>query len=333
MNYVNFSTDESKKHNLRIGRTSIINNLDTSQLIDEIFGLNLDVCKLKIKLSDATVFSKLDSLKIPYGFYSLLIRQSIKLNKRFNFKKTQLDIRQYTPKNKKELIAIVQEVLENDTNLYYQNSIFEALFHEEISKAGIAEYQTTFDNAKDLNKHGFMAYLKKRPVGFCTLQINNDEGEGIFVGILPELRGNNFFREFVQTQILQSQLRGCKTYNCNTVVFNHRSLNTTLKQGMNIVDGILNINIFSLLNQNTCMAKTFTSNIRELLYNIQKEIRHFDTIVSPSAAPVNFQMNFREKHFRKVSWTLVPCFIHKEHLIFFVFDTKKINYGYLQYVL
>lgn len=270
MKYLNFSEHESSLFHLAIARSSyILNDFDEDQLSREIFDMDLDVCKLKVDLSNPLVFQQLENIAFPFSFYSFLVKQEIQLDELdAEIFDEDFKIIDYDVSKKNELNELVVKILEEDTmNTYYANSLFDKIFKSEELIKTVADYQTNFDNSIHPDKHGFLAYKGERLIGFSTLQIHQEEGEGIFVGILPEFRSQSFFKNFVKKEMYVSKLKQCKTFTCSTIVFNTRSLQTTLNQGMKIKQVLFNLNIFPLLHK--ASERIFIdSSLKEIQSNI-----------------------------------------------------------------
>lgn len=249
MKYINFSQQESEMTNLRIGRTDVLYEFNAEQLIKEIFELRLDICRLKADISNPEIFNLLDQIYLPKFNHSFLIEQKIELNKIEKDLEVDIEIKEYDSSKKEALLDIIQKIQNSDVfNVYYKSEIMEKLISNSLLNEIIADYQTTFDSKLNKNKNCFLAYKDENLIGFCTIDTSNNFGEGILVGIIPEYRSLDLFKNFVRTQINYSKKMECESYICKTIAFNSRSLNTTLKQGMKISKVMLNINILSLFN-------------------------------------------------------------------------------------
>ena len=176
MPYIHFSEDESLKNQLRIGRTDIIQSIDSDSLMDELFMHNIDVCRLKISLSDTAVYDKIRAIGFPVATYSILVRQSIQLEEAHKQFIPQLTIVPYKYEQRDLLKEMVRNILNNDTASYYENDIYHHLFDQNIVIESSATYFSIFDHTIDPYKYTFLAYKGDDLVGFCTLQINGDEG-------------------------------------------------------------------------------------------------------------------------------------------------------------
>jgi hypothetical protein len=249
MKYINYSEQESDLAQIRIGRTNVLESFEPNILLDEIFDLQLDLCRLKVDISNPNIYNLLDDINLPKSNHSFLIEQKIELNKIEKGFEVDIDIQEYDSSKKEALLDVIKQIQNSDTfNIYYQNDIMEKLIPNTLLNEIIADYQTTFDNNINKNKNCFLAYKDEKIIGFCTIDTSNNFGEGILVGIVPEYRSLDLFKNFVRTQINYSKKIGCESYICKTIAFNSRSLNTTLKQGMKINRIIMNVNIFPLIN-------------------------------------------------------------------------------------
>lgn len=282
MTYINYSEQESNKSNLRIGRTDILKTFNPESLIREIIDLKLDICRLKVDISNPEIFQLLEQINFPIANHSFLIEQKIDLESienDFNFDK-DIEIIEYDLSKKNELLQIIKKIQDSDIfNIYYKNEIIEKLIPNNILNEVIAEYQTTFDSNIDKNKYCFLAYKDKTLIGFCTLGLNDTFGEGILVGIIPEFRSNDLFKNLVKIQIKKSKELGRKYYMVKTIAFNSRSLNTTIKQGLKVNRTILNLNIMPLLNYkcNNLMILANAHNFLNILSEIIKNLFDVDT--------------------------------------------------------
>jgi hypothetical protein len=249
MKYINFSEQESNFTKLRMGRTNILDNFDPNLLLEEIFELQLDICRIKVDISNPDIFNLLDKIKFPKRNFSFLIEQYIDLQALENEFEIDIKFKKYSISQKNELLQLVKEIQDSDTyNRYFIDDFKEKILPNNILNEVVANYQTIFDNNINKSKHCYLAYKEDKLIGFCTLDVNNEKGEGVLVGIIPKYRSLDLFKNFVRQQINQSKKLGCKQYICKTIAFNHRSLNTTLKQGMKVSKIILNINIYPMLN-------------------------------------------------------------------------------------
>lgn len=328
VNYINFSEHESKILGLRIARTDILTDFDVHQLIDELFEMNVDVCRMKIDISNIYTFNNLEKLCFPYGFYSFLIKQTIDLDKLDSYHyETDIEIRPFDASKKNELYNLVLKVLENDDlNKYYHNEVFDKLLAKDSINHLIADFQTTFDNNIDSKKFGFLAYDKNELIGFSTLMVGDENAEGVFVGILPNHRSKDIFKNFIRAEIVQSKLSGCKTFNCSTIAFNSRSLNSTLKHGLKINQVILNLNIFPLLG----LTDIFSFKVISSIINIQESIRN--RIISLNffneLTILEFKINIREKRFDVLNWNIN---VVKNNNIIIFYDMNKKNFGFIKF--
>ncbi len=278
---VKLSEHESKFYGLRVGRLDRV-DFEPESLVQSIFDLRLDLCKLKVDLSNPRAFDRLRNLGFHYSYHSLLLRQVIDLRKESdrNVRRPEgFHFKEYARQDEGTLRAMVDEVLTNDVaNLYYTDRLFDGIIDRIKFKEAVTHYQTTFDSSVDATKLGYLAFYEGRPIGFCTLQIAGRAGIGIFVGILPEHRGEQLFREFVRWEMLQSKLMGCDTFVCDTIAFNTRSLNTTFKEGLRIESGLMNVNIICLLSRSEHMFD-LTASPADLLTVLAGRLSAFGTIV------------------------------------------------------
>lgn len=272
---INISEDESKVNNLRIGRLFTDKEWDIDSLIFKSLGMNIDVLKLKVSLEDEYVFSKLKALNINSTIYSILIRQSISIDKINIPKNLALQMKVYERTLHEDILRkLILEILSDDTATYYKDDLYNSLFDKTNVINSATNYYLDFCNEKDCNKYNFLAYHNGELIGFCTLDTTGDAAEGIFMGLNPKYRSNDFAVEFVYTEQLQSKLSHCKYYNVNTVLLNPRSLNTTLRTGMKITGAFLNINIYTLFDKLKPTAHSFFSDSTRLF---EKSIHAIET--------------------------------------------------------
>jgi hypothetical protein len=244
-----YSAEESRHFDLRFARVNrVLSEIDSRVLISQLIEKQIDICRLKVDLGNHAIFHDLSDLALPQECYSLLIKQSIKLEK-VDANKLDLDIefRSYTPAMEKELLALVREIIVSDNmNLYYESPLFDLLVGSQKLQKAITQYQSQFFSEE---KAAFLGYKNGRLVGFCSMNLNKLESEGVLVGIVPAYRGQGLFKNFINKQIIESSNYRSDTYSCSTIVFNQRSLNTSLKQGLKIDSVILNIHIYPLFKQ------------------------------------------------------------------------------------
>jgi hypothetical protein len=321
---VKISEQESKAYSLVIGRAEQSSEFSFDRLAKEIIELNIDVCKLKLKVNDPEVFSKLNHFAFPVSYYSLLFRHEISLNE-MNISQSEYPddfvFVNYDFSMKTELKNLVEKILNYDgMNLYYKNKDFHELISDHLIRKTIAEYQTSFDNTIDSNKYCFLAYNENKLIGFCSLEITNKVGVGVFVGILPEYRSKNLFKLFVQKEIEQSRLVGCDKFVYDVIVFNHRSLNTSIKEGMNIKDVYLNIHIISVLSSSVLIESVSLSNI-DIVSHVLNLLHKYGVVIE-----MKFNKNENSEIIKKwkilVNVTISP-------IIFF--NISKNEYGYVKY--
>jgi hypothetical protein len=275
MKYINYSEQESDLAQIRIGRTNVLESFEPNILLDEMFDLRLDLCRLKVDISNPNIYNLLDDINLPKSNHSFLIEQKIELNKIEKGFEVDIDIQEYDSSKKEALLDVIKQIQNSDTfNIYYQNDIMEKLIPNTILNEIIADYQTTFDNNINKNKNCFLAYKDEKIIGFCTIDTSNNFGEGILVGIVPEYRSLDLFKNFVRTQINYSKKIGCESYICKTIAFNSRSLNTTLKQGMKINRIIMNVNIFPLINYEAKNIQVKSTRNKILIDIIEKIYLH-----------------------------------------------------------
>ncbi|MBX7225892.1 MAG: GNAT family N-acetyltransferase [Chitinophagales bacterium] len=326
MRYIKFSQQESAIHRLRIGRTDIIHNIDMDTFIPELFESGLDVCRLKISLSDKDVYDKLALIGFPLATYSILVRQTIHLTEKHKNFTPELTILPYSYKQKEALMDMARTIIKNDTATYYENHIYSHLFNLDAVIESSASYFSFFDNALDPDKYTFLAYKDEQLVGFCTLQIDGENGEGIYMGLLPEYRSADFAKEFVYTEQMQSALRNCRTYSVSTVILNPRSLNTTLKSGMKITDILLNLNVFPFLDKGKETKKIFRSTLQNLLQHIY----HLIAQEYPNMVISDFVLKANNTTHEEKEWMIYCPFITEKMIIFVYHDSEKQCHGHVK---
>lgn len=280
MTYINFSEQESSYTKLRIGRTETLSTFNIDDFVKEIFELKLDICRLKVDISNPNIFTILDSIKFPMNMHSFLIDQKLNLNNIESELEIDKDLTivDYDMSKKDELLHLIKIIQESDSfNIYYENEILEKILPNNILNDVIANFQTTFDNNINKDKHCFLAYKNNKLIGFCSLQIHKKFGEAILVGIIPEYRSKDLMQNFVKIQINKTKSLACESYHVKTIAFNSRSLNTTLKQGMNINQTILNINIMPLLNYKASEEIKIDVNKTNVLTSIESYIQNRHT--------------------------------------------------------
>jgi hypothetical protein len=327
MSYIQFSEHESQIHKLRIGRSEILKNFEMDSLIDEIFSLNLDLCRIKLDISSLDAFYNIEQLCLPYGIYTLLIKQTFELDK-LNLQEIPANIRMeaYDLSKKEELNNLVLQILKEDTmNAHYENETLQTLLTKESIKNVIADFQTTFSPELDENKACYLAYLNDKLMGYCTMQFKEDQGEGVFVGILPEYRSNDFFKYFIQKEMQESKYKNCKTYSCSTIAFNARSLNTSLRLGMKVDQLILNFNIFSLFDKINSGSINFEANFFDLQHKCLTKF--LEEKILKEAIVIEFKLKIRKPRIDTSHWHAI---FHKEQSIIIFHDEQRINYGFMK---
>lgn len=329
MKLISVSQEESEIHQLKIGRTVLLDELNSCALVPHIIANNLDVCRVKVRMSYENFFSDLASLNLPYSFYSILIRQRINLSNPPEKLSHELNFKLYNSSDEAVLEQLLKTVLSDDTAMYYRDELSQFLIQEDKVLESILKYTLGFDHQKAPNKFAFLAYENKKAIGFCTLEITNGEGEGIFVGILPEHRSQHYFKAFIHSELMQSYLSECSHYNCNTVIFNPRSLNGTLSMGMKIADVYANLNVFPCLSMEDCVQFVLLSTPSLVLTNLSKKVSELHKTANHLNL-ATFQSNIDLMQDESLSWKIK--FIQTPNTIYAIFYEAKFSYhGYVKF--
>lgn len=273
MSLIDYSKKESEILKLKIGRVKFNSKYDIKKLNQEIFQNQFDICRLKMSISDSDVFNQLNEIPWPYSIHSILVNQQLNL---LDINKEELNLRlvfkEVDQTNHFDLVELAKEVFKkNSMNMYFKNPIYDNLVDNKKSKDALLQYIFDFDN-KD-TKNTYLGYLDDKLVGFCMLEQDDNITQAVLAGIHPNYRNQNLFADFVKYQIIQSKLKGAEIYNCNTIIFNVKSLNATIRRGLQIKDVYYNINICPLLNITNKISIKFKSNLDALLSNIQEVLR------------------------------------------------------------
>ncbi len=278
MNYLNYSSSESSICGLRIGRSVLIDRLDPAQLLDEIFALDLDVCKLKLNLEDPEVYDKLDKLHMPYEIYSVLARQTIDLTSEHAAYTPALKFVLYTSELKPILTEALNKILPSNTGVYYKSDLYNGLFPGDSDLNAFREYYYSFDNDVHTSRYLFLAYFEEVCVGFFCMEKHETEMEVLMMGVIPEYRNRKFSHDISRFVHKSSAMLNCTKLSENSVLLNPRSINTTLKTGMTVSGAYLNVNIFPLLNKNNFEVGSVNCTPSEIISKIKQFIREIPAL-------------------------------------------------------
>jgi hypothetical protein len=338
MKYLNYSELESEIHNLRVGRSILVDNLNVDQLIDEIFELNLDVCKLKIKLSESDIFEKIESIGFPSDILSILIRKTISVEDYDISTKPLLDVKIYNGRNVDDIDLHLNDIVSNQTALRFEGSLYSSLFKSDDTQKFIVELFKSYNQINDKNKFCLVAYHNNELIGMGIIKVENEEGFGIEVGIVPKHRGNFYFKEVMNVLMhtikhsdKTSVLNKCKTFSLFTILQNPRSFNTYLKLGYKITDSVLNINIFSMLNLGKANSKRLMSTESDLLTEIDKLIKSEFSLSNESLILTDFKYTNPNTETKILDWTLKMSYENENFKWFSFYESNRKKYGYLKY--
>lgn len=338
MSYIKYAELESKIHNLRIGRTVFVKDLDVDLLISEIFELQLDVCKLKIKVSESNIFEKLDAICFPHDILSILVRKTILIEDHKQVSKPRLELKIFNGDNVKNMDDLLNSIISNQTALRFENKLYKSLFQKENSDAFFVEFFKSFDQKKDKDNFCFYAEESGEIIGIGIVSVEGEDCFGLDVGILPEYRGNHYFKEMINAFMFtiqhaekSSPLYGCKTFSFFSILQNPPSFNTTLKYGFKLTDAVLNINIFSMLDKGKTHAKSINCSEFDLITEMDKQLKtsFFSNVEKPVLT--EFRYKNRKSLAGETNWNVMLCNEDVESKWFCFTNPNKDGYGFLKY--
>ena len=321
---ISISEKESEILNYKVGRVSLSSDIDFITLKKKILEQKIDICRLKVSLSDKAIFEKLKQLNWLYAPYSIIINQELELKNIDNKKLTHsLNFVEYknTYEEKELLSKLVFKIFEkNDMNVYYKNDLYDLLIPKEKRFNALLNYVLEVGLKKGAKT--YLAFNKSEVIGFSVIEFIGDTANASLAGILPDQRGKSFFTEFVRHQILMAKHFKCTRYLCNTIVFNFKSLQTTLKEGLTVKDVFLNVNIFPLLqtfDDSFCLQETLNGLIFKLINTFEERGKNVvEWKVSKPSVASKISTNWEVKEYKKI-----------KTLIFN--DSEKEMFGYVKY--
>ncbi len=259
MGQLHTSKEESKVLGLRIARSTNIELLKSSDLVKEIFENKFDLCRMKISLSDPTIFDVLNKLCIPYNIFSFLIRKKVTILGNINYKIPELVIVKYDKTRKNDFETILENVLHNSSAVNFTNFLYNSIVDRDLMiEASINYYINLAEN--DNKSNFFLGYINNDCVGFCSFRLEDEISEGIYFGISNQYRNLGLAHEFLTYAKEQSFILGAKEFWTDTIIQNPKSLYPQINIGLVPNQTYLNVVFFPLLTRSPEHKKYATLN-------------------------------------------------------------------------
>lgn len=250
MNMLYLSENESLASGLKIGRSGRQVNIDTRSLWADIEIQGFDWVKLKTELSDRAVFLNLDQLPCFIEPFNMIALQKAVPKFAALPLDCEISFEPYDGSQRDEVKQTLLDILSEDTNLYYESDIYDALMPGAKQKTQSLEYYLSMNHQMDSDRFLFIGRNREQEaVGVCSfMKTSATEAEGVIYGVRPAFRSQNFASIFLQHSINTLAEAGVQTFFTEVQYYNFRSLYPHLKSGFKPAGLYVNLNLFPFLN-------------------------------------------------------------------------------------
>lgn len=241
------SKEESNVFGLKIARANNIQSFNYKEIADDVHSSQLDLFRVKISMTDPTVFDNINKLGIPYNLFSFLIRKSVTSLGTVEYRVPELKIKPYDSSMKQDLINALDNALRNSSGINFSNRLYNFFIDKDKMTNASIEYYVTLAET-DPNSRFFLGYINDKCAGFCSFRVENDTSEGIYIGVSTEFRNLKLAHEFATHGKEQSFKAGVKEFWTDTVIQNPNSLYPQMNIGLMPKQTFVNVVFFPFLS-------------------------------------------------------------------------------------
>lgn len=244
MTYLKISEQESQVYGIAFARGYIQSkDWQPNDLLADILEGEIDVARLKVPSTDDQLFTKLDSLGIPYSIYSLIVRNTIEITLEDIFEgDPELAFELYTAQQAPILQQVVRECIINRTATNYEDVDLAGIITQEKELEASDQYVQLYDNSSNPSRIGWLIKKGEEYIGYVFGTFRGEEFEGDFYGIIPAHRGTGRYARMVQ-QFLKDMCRrrGVRYFLNDVVQQNFSSLRSIIKESLVPIGSYFNI--------------------------------------------------------------------------------------------
>lgn len=249
---------ESKMVGHNIGRyKSNIENLDITELEENIKQIKPDICRLKINGRDDKLFDKLDKLNYPYevyniNYYNVFDLSSVKEKE----PPSELSYRQVKEGiEDKDFYIVLSNVLSARSWMEYNSFLTSNIFNENLkNEAALKFYQNFADGSNPMNFTG-LVYFNETPIGLFMGYFIEDSFFGNLFGLVESFRNKGLSQYFYYFMYRECKKRNIKFFKNEVNLFNFNSQKSALSQGFLPREIYYNLSIFPFCNINQSKFK------------------------------------------------------------------------------
>lgn len=251
MNVLNYSESESKILKIRVGRSEL-EDLDTNKLLEDIVRKNYDVVKLAVPSIIPNLYSKLDSLCIPYYVLGILSRYRLILSgyqlKEYN--SDSIDFEIYDGNQYDMLKNLAKGSFQETPGSYFSNPLIDSIISHEQQLECFAEYVCSFNNQISPSKFMYLTKIKGEYVGFIGGEwINNNDILATLAGVIPEMREKGIYKDIVRFMQNWSYKNNVRWLFADGQIQNPVVQKVYVREDMIVTGGYINIHINSLFDR------------------------------------------------------------------------------------
>jgi hypothetical protein len=326
MSILNLSKEESSEFGLKIARSNNIKQFDYHKISEEVYDQQYDLLRVKISMSNPSVFNDINKIGIPYNFFSFLIRKSTFTTGTIEYRIPELTIVKYNSSMKNDLSKVLESVIKNSSGVNFSNSIYNFLIDKEkMTKSSIAYYVNLAEH--DKHCHFYIGYMNNICVGFCSFKLENNIAEGVYFGVTLEYRNLGLAHEFLTHAKHKCFELGAHEFYTDTIIQNPNSLYPQMNIGLIPKETFLNVVFFPLLSKKPEYKKNIIlKDYFDIFFNVQKLMKEFEfeyyTIEEVKSIPLSKEIQFPSS----------ACFglhvISKKKIIISVVINQHINWTY-----
>jgi RimJ/RimL family protein N-acetyltransferase len=264
MKYLTHSLQESDAYQLHVARSGRLSDFDIKELCGEITENRYDLVKMKVELGTRNIYSKLNNLPYWYEPYNIIALQERHLSRTEVLPIDQdLVFELYTGEQEGLVREIIADYSSQDTNLYYQSDIFDALLDSNTRQSSSMDYYLSMNNRLDNNRYLFIGKNRGgEPIGICSFIATDDKNaEGVIFGIRPSFRNRKLAGSFLNHSINTLAARGIECFHTEVIYYNFRSLYPHIQAGFRPSGLYLNFILYPLLSHEVYPEKIKTKEI------------------------------------------------------------------------
>jgi hypothetical protein len=251
-NTINFSEIESKRFNLNIARSKMI-DIQIKEISNFVNKNYIDIVILRIPTEKIEQASKLMQLGYPYYQTDTLVYYKVDFTVYHakELKNNDLQFVLATINDVEHISKLIDVIFPGYTNHYNSNP----LINIENVIEGYKEWVINYIDRKD--KFVFLVRKNGKYIGFASCSINDGIAEGILYGVLPEVSGGGIYSDIIRyTQMFFIQ-KGAGSMKVSTQVQNYAVQKVWSREGFFLFESFATIHINAMLNYSIVEKKQF----------------------------------------------------------------------------